>query len=141
MCELLVRVVDKINNEDKYLDAKLLKRGDVVCIVEDNHDWSEAERTSPEWRILKFPKLSVDDMQSFIMPQPEKDPTNPSRLLQRRAIKIDLDNPLFGIQPRFTQLTRVVDTTLGDVSLKEISALKEIKPYLIDDDIFSLEQI
>lgn len=92
MCELLVRTVDK-TNDDPYLDAQLTKRGDVVVIVPDGHEWSEAERSNPHWRILKFPGVPESDLASLTAPEPETNPSKPNRMRQRRNWRLDLDDP------------------------------------------------
>ena len=90
MCEMLVRVVDKVN-EDLYLDAQCLKRGDVVVICPDGWNWSAAERKNPDWRIVQLPKVSELEASSFLGPELDEDPANPSKVLRRRAFKLDVD--------------------------------------------------
>jgi hypothetical protein len=91
MCEMLVFVVDRVN-DDPILDAKCYKRGDVVVVCEDGWDWSKEEKLNPDWKIVKAKGLSVDDAASFMAPEPETDPLNPSPVLQRRAFKLKLDD-------------------------------------------------
>ncbi len=45
--EALIRVVDKGVAED------CSKAGDVIAICADNWAWSSAERTNPDWRIIR----------------------------------------------------------------------------------------
>lgn len=94
MSEWLVRVRDKVN-PDKFLNAQLLKRGDVVVVCPDGHGWSKEERFNPDWRILKFPDVSVEAAEVFLAPELEDDPKNPNLFLQRRAFKLDLDSQAF----------------------------------------------
>lgn len=91
MCEILVRVIDKTNPGDPYLDAKCTKRGDVISVQRDGWPWGVQEQLNPDWRIVKIPGVSVDDVASLLAPEPETDPQNPSRMLQSRLFRLDLD--------------------------------------------------
>lgn len=66
MCEILIRVVDKINNIDPVLNSQLAKRGSVIVIADDDWLWTPMEKTKTAWRILKFPGVSVDDAKAAI---------------------------------------------------------------------------
>ena len=91
MCELLVRVVDKSNPDDPYLDARCTRRGDVITVQPDGWPWGVQEQLSPDWRIVRVPGVSVGDAASLLAPEPETDPQNPSRMLQARLFKLNLD--------------------------------------------------
>ena len=89
MAEFLVRVVDKVNPDSVYLDAKCLKRGDVVCVCEDGWKWSDLERKNPEWHIIQVPGMSVIEGSQFLAEEPGDPQVN--QMLQRRQFKIDVD--------------------------------------------------
>lgn len=91
MAELLVRVVDKINN-DPYLNVKCSKRGDVISVQPDGWVWGKEEYKNPEWRILKFPSVTVSEASAFLGAELETDPENPSAMLQSRGFSLDLAN-------------------------------------------------
>lgn len=91
MSELLVRIVDKVNDADPYLNAKCTKRGDVIVVVEDGWAWGGKEKANPEWRIVKLPKVTVSEAQAFLSPEPITDPAAPNRVKQRRAFRLNLD--------------------------------------------------
>lgn len=93
MCELLVRIKDKVDT-DIYVDVGLPKRGDVITIQEDGWGWSAAELKNPEWQIIKYPGVSVESLMDFITPEVDRNPdvSKRSKMLQRRTVKIDLDN-------------------------------------------------
>lgn len=91
---MLVRVVDKVNRNDPYLDVKLLKRGDVVVVCPDGWQWSALELKSADWRVMHFPDLSVEKAEAFLGPEFDTDPKNPSKMLRRRAFKVDLDSAI-----------------------------------------------
>lgn len=90
MAELLVRVVDKVNADDFYLDCQCTKRGDVIAVVPDGWDWGREERANPEWTILSVPDMSVGEAQMLVSAEPAQ-ALAPSRTLQRRAFGLDLD--------------------------------------------------
>ena len=129
MAELLIRVVDKHNAEDPYLDAQCLKRGDVVVVCEDGHPWSETELTTPEWRVVRVPGVSVVQSEAFIGPEIEDNPAQPSRMLRRRAFKFDLDSPVAE-----KVLAKQGPTTLK-LSPRQLWDLKKAKVRLEDPNI------
>lgn len=92
MAEILVRVRDKVN-ADFYLNCKCTKRGDVIEAKPDGWDWGVRERTSPNYRIIALPNVSLPDAQAMLAPEVDTDLNNPSRTLQRRAFRFDLDTP------------------------------------------------
>jgi hypothetical protein len=52
--ELLIRTVDK------GPDAMHSKRGHVIWVCPDGWEWSEAERTNPEWMIISVPITQIE---------------------------------------------------------------------------------
>lgn len=138
MCEMLVRLVDKINREDPHLDAKCLKRGDVVVICEDGWPWSNRELKNPAWRVLYFPYLSVEKAQAFLGPEIDEGPKNPSKVLRRRAFKIDLDSALLPTEVKQAMQDGARVKTRIAVQLSELDALalKVGKPRLEDPSVF-----
>lgn len=92
MAELLIRVVDKVNEQDQERDAQCMKRGDVVVIVDDGWKWSPAERKNPDWRIVSMPGIPAEKLQAYLAPEKYESPAEIGvRLLRRRAFKIDMD--------------------------------------------------
>lgn len=67
MAKVLLRIVDK-TSDDPAKDCRLRKRGDVVCVVPDTHEFSEFELNHPEWRVLSIPSLSVEDAETWRTP-------------------------------------------------------------------------
>ena len=90
MCEMLVRVVDKVNTDSPELDAQCLKRGDVVVVCEDGWDWSVVEKSHSDWRIFKIPGMTVNSGNAFMSGEPGDPLTNP--LLQARGVSMNLDH-------------------------------------------------
>lgn len=92
MCEVLIRVLDKVNPNDPYLDCKLFKRGDIVTIQDDGWVWTPEEKSNPDWRIIKFTAIPLAQAISYLDPQLDVDKANPSRMLRRRKFSFDIDN-------------------------------------------------
>lgn len=139
MCEMLVRVVDKVNRDDPYLDAQCTKRGDVIAICQDGWPWSGAELKNPDWRVIKIPKVSVLEAQAFLQPELDADPKNPSRVLQRRAFKVDLENAeLLPVKTVLDDAARKTETALVDFTFEQLQAVKVEKPRLQDPNVFEL---
>lgn len=63
MCELLVRIVDKIS-DDPYNNAKLTKSGDVIVICDDGHEWGRAEGP-PTYRVIRVPGVEAATLGNF----------------------------------------------------------------------------
>jgi hypothetical protein len=91
MCELLVRVIDKVNADDPYLDAQCTKRGDVIVAVPDGWEWGRAELDDPQYSIVRVPLVPLAVGESFLGREFNTNPSAPSRMLQRRAFRLDID--------------------------------------------------
>ncbi len=94
MAELLVRVVDKVH-ADFYLNCACTKRGDVIAVQPDGWAWGTGELEHPEWRIIALPGVDPSDLSGLLAPELDVNPKHPSKTLQRRAFKLDLDHPAF----------------------------------------------
>ena len=85
--EILVRLVDRSAAESDS------KRGDVVTVQADGWEWSQAERTSPDWLIIKTAGLLATDRDTLIACAQNF----PLGKFRRREWRLDLDNaPLPG---------------------------------------------
>lgn len=138
MCELLLRVTDKVN-PDFYMNTKCTKRGDVVVVQPDGWVWGERELTLPFWRILKAPGASMSAGETFLAPELDTDPQNPSRTLQRRAFGFNLAHPSLPAaltaylvddtraQPAYTLAQSFKDT--------QLLAVKVTKPPIVDPGV------
>lgn len=89
MCEMLVRVVDKVG-DNPVLDAKCTKRGDVIAVCPDGWIWGREELKNPDWRIVKVPGVTVSEASGFLAPELSAGPVAVD-LLRRRAFRLDLD--------------------------------------------------
>lgn len=136
MCEILLRVVDKVGT-DPYNDAKLLKAGDVVCVQDDGWPWGREELKNPDWRIVKIPSLAVTTATSFLGPEFDIDPAHPSRVLRRRAFSIDLSH---GSLPTpfkswLADSTRASPTKTIAMNGTQLLSLKKAKTRLTDPNV------
>lgn len=133
MCEVLLRVADK-TNADPYKDAKCLKRGDVVVVCADGWAWGVDELALPFWRVLKLPNVTVVQAETFLGPEFDSDPANPSRVLRRRAVLLDMDNSTIpaGLKAWLLDDTRVAPTRIANFTPSQFLALKKSKTPLTD---------
>lgn len=136
MCEVLVRVADKIS-DDPYMDAKLLKAGDVVVIQRDGGPWGTEDLTSPAWRIIKFTAISVSTASAFLGPEIDTDPANPNRMLRRRAFALDLTNAMLPADFRawLNDVSRAAPTRTVALTVAQLLALKKSKTPLADPNV------
>ncbi len=91
MCELLIRLIDKDKApaDRPDIDCQRSRRGDVITVVSDGHEWSDAERTSPEWMIVKAPGMPEHEGRAAHSGEPD-DGTR-KRYRWRRQFFLDLD--------------------------------------------------
>lgn len=134
MAELLIRVIDKTST-DPYLDAKCLKRGDVVDIRPDGWVWGRFEYSDPQWRILRLPGIAAQDLSAFLAEEVDTDPAQPSAVLQARAFRLDIDSPLLA-GSWLDDETRAVRKHRADLTLEQVLSLKIEKPPLTDPAVF-----
>jgi hypothetical protein len=92
MAILVVCRVDT-THPDPYINCQHYKRGDVVQVLPDDHTFSETEKKHPRLCFIPVPKIDPADLQGFVVPEQNADSFNPSRVLQRRGYKFDLDHP------------------------------------------------
>lgn len=115
MCELLVRVVDKVS-KDPEKDILCLKRGDVVTIKNDGHAWSKVELSNPDWRVFRVPGMSVKEARLLLEPPFVLKGLGDST--RRRALRIDLDSENAGAD---------LKKAVGDVSVaKRVNVVSKV---------------
>jgi hypothetical protein len=133
MSELLIRVTDK-TNPDPYLDVGCCKRGDVIAVCEDGHQWGSQELTAPYWRILKLPGIPVATAQNFLASQVDLSPTDKSRMLLKRAISLDLANAAFStpVKAWIADDSRVEPSRTVNITTLQFTNLKVVKARLAD---------
>lgn len=88
--EFLVKAVD-VTHKDPVKDRGCYKRGDVVVVFPDGHEWGKEERL-PKFMVVKIPGLPVKDAKKYIESEWDNAiPKNPV-LLTRRKYKIFVDD-------------------------------------------------
>lgn len=117
--ELLVFVQDKIH-DDFYLNTKFPKRGDVIAAQMDGWKWGTEELADGRFRIIRVLGLSIDDAQMLLSSEIDIDPKNPSRTLQFRAFKLDVDNSILKDKLDFFSDHTVVDVVAKNGNLKSV---------------------
>ena len=117
MAELLIRTVDTVH-ADFYTNCGATKRGDVIVVCPDGWSWGTTERMSGEWRLLIVPDMTMAEAESFLGPERSVDPAHPSRTLQPRSFRINLDA-----------------LPAGDVTAAQVMAAKVAVPPIPDPAI------
>jgi len=113
MCEMLVRVVDKVNEADPYAHARLTKAGDVIVICEDGWEWGRAEGP-PDYMVVRVPGAPVGVLSGLLADQPSN---GEDVLRQRRAFGLDMAQ------------------VKGTMSLQSVQAARVRKPYEPDPNV------
>lgn len=134
MAELLLRVVDKSNPDDPYKDVKLTKRGDVIVVMPDGWAWGAEELSNPQWRILKWPALSMSAASAFLSPEIDTapQPVGDNPMLQRRGFSFDLDAAIIpaGLRTWLADDTRAAPffTVPANITLAMVRKKKSPRP-------------
>ncbi len=138
MAELLVCAADK-EPPDPYVDAKAYKRGDVVVVCPDRWVWGMGELSSPNFRIVRVPGITVTQASTFLGEEFNTDPENPSLVLRRRAFYLDLDDPLFeSLFPGWvSDDARQISMRRFHLTLPQLLQLKKPRPSLDDPNVLS----
>jgi hypothetical protein len=85
--QLVIRVIDKYEGTDPHRQAKSTERGDVIEVVEDDHQWGRLDLTNPSWVIIRCDITRAEADAMKVGESPEAD-TQTSRI---RAFRVDLD--------------------------------------------------
>lgn len=123
--EILLRVVDKINLDDPIKNNQCTKRGDVIVVVPDGHNWGKEELSNPDWRIIKAPNLTEAATYDFT----HADLDINGNEIKRRKHTFDFDNPI--LSPQI--LTYLADSQrtnpfyYTEASIENILSLKKLK--------------
>ena len=88
MARLYVILVD-VSHPDPLMDADCNKRGDVIAVVEDTHQFSPSEMANREYRIVEVPSVRADALTHLI----EREQADPrvTRLIQAQGRKLNVD--------------------------------------------------
>lgn len=87
--EFLVRTRDKLTPDDPR-HLLFTRRGESIVACPDGHAWSEAERTNPDWLIVRRPDLS--EAEAGALSAPLRAAPGSGEIPQLRAFYFDLDS-------------------------------------------------
>ncbi len=102
MAEIAICVVDITNPASVYLNTKLPKRGDVLCVVEDGHVWGSSELGQDNWRIIQLPGVPVAALDALLTAEVATSPPGQKgapNTLQFRGFYLDLDHAALPAAP------------------------------------------
>jgi len=68
MARLLVKAIDHTHPEPTKDKQGVYKRGDVVCVMPDDHIWGGKEGP-PKFEQVDMPGVSVDEVKHLIVPE------------------------------------------------------------------------
>lgn len=132
MTEILIRVRDKVS-DDFYLNCQCTKRGDVIAVCPDGWGWGTEELSNPDYRIIKT-DLAEEEALLFLADEKDIDSSQPSKTLQKRRFKVDLDNAEInnaGLRD-FFDTHDVLDVTAKTGTLKDIEVKEDIVSNIED---------
>lgn len=94
MCEVLIRVYDKVNAGDAVLDRQASKAGDIIAVQPDDWGWTAKELANPDWRVVKLPGIDpatwADMLEPDVLTVDNGDGTTRDILVRRRKKWIDI---------------------------------------------------
>lgn len=88
MADILIRIRDKESSGDPETDALQFKRGDVIAVWPTPGPWGTEERRNPDWRILRLPNVSVEDVGELL--RVETDALE--RISRKRRARFNVDS-------------------------------------------------
>jgi hypothetical protein len=121
MAELLVRIVDR-GGVDLPKGPGDSKRGDVIAACPDGWGWSIAERTDPQWRLMRVPLLG-SEITALLAPG-DGDPL--TQKIHRRKYYVDI-NKIVDIEPGFLDYPRVPSIPDLTAKVKKVRAAMTLK--------------
>lgn len=98
MAELLIKAVDATHPDGETDRAGCYKRGDVVVVQEDGHQWGMKEGP-PRFFVLKIPGVEKSRVERLCEEQDDDDAGRPfvdgegrRRVFRRRRWRVDIDS-------------------------------------------------
>ena len=86
MARLCVRIAPNNHPTDPSLDALRTHPGDVVCIVDDDHKFSEGELNCGQYRIIDLPGVPQEDLTHLCAHVEDVE----GKTIRRRAVALDM---------------------------------------------------
>ncbi len=128
MCELIISVIDKGDQ------LHWVKRGSVIEVLEDGHDYGLDELNHPMFRIIKLPGVPLAFGRSF-MGAEVGDPRYRHQLLGRQ-FTLDLDHPSIpaDLQAHIADHNRMQSSYTVDLQQWNIDDINKIKTKRVRTD-------
>lgn len=114
MAELLIKAIDAIHSNKDKDRRGCYKRGDVVVVMPDGHEWGK-EECFPKFVVVKIPGLSVEAGKKYTESDYDLSDPKGERVLTRRKYKLKLDSLPGSIKQ---QLNKAGETTVVWGSIK-----------------------
>jgi hypothetical protein len=128
MADILIRIRDKETSGDAETDALQFKSGDVVVICETPWPWSVAEQTNPDWRILRLPLVTAQQMSDLMLPQlGSVDANGNTPLRRKRGKRIGIEGFTGQVRQWIDDDTRAEPILSRNFTLAQIQAFYETK--------------
>lgn len=83
MAEFLIKAISATHTDPSKDTRGAYKRGDVVVVMPDRHEWGAAEGL-PTFVVVKIPGLDVEKAKAFLEPETEIDQETGERVTTRR---------------------------------------------------------
>ncbi len=111
MAELLISAADNFHH-DPAVDARLIKKGDLVTAMPDGHQWGREELNPDKFLIVRVPDLPLAEARSLCVPdfeaKPGKMPDAPGPAIRRaRRFMIDIPRLAPELRERLRQAQKV----------------------------------
>ena len=87
MARLCIRIAPNSHPTDPTLDAMRTQMGDVVCVVDDHHQFSKGELECGQYRVIDMPGVAQVELNHLVASA--FDPGDESKMLRRRAVTLD----------------------------------------------------
>ena len=98
MCEILIKAIDAKHSDPAKNERGCYKRGDIVVVMPDGHQWG-SEEGLPRFVRVKIPGLDPETVKHII--EPHQDTTDPDPknwvMLARRKWRVLVDDVPQGI--------------------------------------------
>lgn len=67
MAELLIKLTNATHSDPVKDLRGCYKRGDVVCVMPDGHQWG-AKESPPDFMVLQVPDMTTEEAQAYLQP-------------------------------------------------------------------------
>jgi hypothetical protein len=128
LADLLIRIRDKETSGDAETDALQFKAGDVVAVCDTPWPWSTTELTNPDWRILRLPLVTVQEVNDLLIPQLGAENVQGNTPLRRkRGKRIGIEGFTGQVRQWIDDGTRAEPILSRNFTLAQIQAFYETK--------------